>query len=486
MSSFRKMEFHPWSETFLIGVAIALSSQLYLNLFINNFRISASVIILPVLLLTLGRQLHTMPICAATGGIVFLFRLLILLLHGDVLGDSIFQVVPGALFYVVYGIIFKLSVSNKHIASLRKITGAVLCADFGANVIEFLLRCFLLKLPAPDFQELATLFFIAAIRTGIVAVILILDRQYRELQVRHEQERRYQKLFLMITGLKSELYLMRKNSEEIERIMGNAYRLHESVQKEALSRDVEKMTLEIARDVHEIKKDYVRIMQGIEETIGGDYEEERMHFHDILEILEATAHLSLQEKKVNIDLRFDCRDDFLTDAHYTLMTILKNLVSNSIEAIAEDRRQGWIFVREWHQGDEYIFEVRDNGPGIPEKNLKKIFRLGYSTKFDEKTGNIYRGVGLAGVKNAVEEQFGGKMSVQSDPGTLTIFQIRIPEHKLIHDADMVRAGESAASVTDTETAGKTISAGATAADQSGKTQREGSTGAVKRADLTSA
>ena len=67
---------------------------------------------------------------------MFLFRLLILLLHGDVLGDSILQVVPGALFYVVYGIIFKLSVSNKHIASLRKITGAVLCADFGAGPFQ--------------------------------------------------------------------------------------------------------------------------------------------------------------------------------------------------------------------------------------------------------------------------------------------------------------------------------------------------------------
>ena len=38
----------------LIGLIVALVSQLYWNIFINNFRISSSVIILPVLLMTLG------------------------------------------------------------------------------------------------------------------------------------------------------------------------------------------------------------------------------------------------------------------------------------------------------------------------------------------------------------------------------------------------------------------------------------------------
>ena len=39
----------------LIGLIVALVSQLYWNIFINNFRISSSVIILPVLLMTLGK-----------------------------------------------------------------------------------------------------------------------------------------------------------------------------------------------------------------------------------------------------------------------------------------------------------------------------------------------------------------------------------------------------------------------------------------------
>ena len=447
-----KMQFHPWRRTLAIGLVIAVSSQLYLNLFINNFRISISVVLLPILLMTLGLQLHTMPICASTALIVFLFRLCILLLRGDIPEDSALQVIPGALFYIFYGILFKLQIRNKHIATLRSVTMAVFFCDFCSNVLEFLLRCRLLGLPLPTSDELGTLLLIAVIRTGLAGGFLVLDREYRELQVRHEQERRYQKLFVMITGLKGELYLMRKNSEEIERIMGNAYRLHESVQRENLPPEVQQMSLDIARDVHEIKKDYFRIMQGIEETIGDDYEEETMRLSELLEILEGTAHQVLLEKKLDISLIFDCDTDFETDAHYSLMTILKNLVSNAIEAISDDRKKGTIFVIERMEEEEICFRIVDNGPGIPEKNLQKIFRMGYSTKFDGKTGNIYRGVGLVGVKNVLEEQFGGTIRVESDPGVRTVFEVRIPKKNLIRQKGRPESQKTDGSKTDSSKA----------------------------------
>ena len=107
------------------------------------------------------------------------------------------------------------------------------------------------------------------------------------------------------------------------------------------------------------------------------------------------------------------------------MTVLKNLVGNAIEAIEGDRRRGVIMVSERKYDGTYEFKVSDNGPGILPRKLGKIFRLGYSTKFDERTGNIYRGVGLAGVKNMVEDHFGGSIEVQSEPGN-TCFTVRIP------------------------------------------------------------
>ena len=66
----------------LIGAIVALVSQLYWNLFVYNFRISSSVIVLPVLLMTLGKNLSTTMTCSVTAVIVFLFRLTVAV-NGD-------------------------------------------------------------------------------------------------------------------------------------------------------------------------------------------------------------------------------------------------------------------------------------------------------------------------------------------------------------------------------------------------------------------
>lgn len=190
------------------------------------------------------------------------------------------------------------------------------------------------------------------------------------------------------------------------------------------------MALEIARDVHEIKKDYIRIIQGIEEEIDEEYDEEKMNFQDLLQILEASTYHMLAEKRLDVRLVYDCQDNFITKEHYILMAVLKNLVNNAIEAIETKEKSGTVCIAERKEGNDYIFEITDDGPGISERQLSNIFKMGYSTKFDEKTGNIYRGVGLVGVKNAVEEQFKGKIDVESETGKGTKFRIMIPAEML--------------------------------------------------------
>ena len=103
---------------------------------------------------------------------------------------------------------------------------------------------------------------------------------------------------------------------------------------------MQQMGLEIARDVHEIKKDYIRIIQGIEEAIEEESNEETMSLQDLLRILESSTYRTMAEKKLDIRLMFDCRDNFMTQEHYQLMTILKNLVGNAVEAIESTKKVG--------------------------------------------------------------------------------------------------------------------------------------------------
>ncbi|WP_294152001.1 HAMP domain-containing sensor histidine kinase [uncultured Clostridium sp.] len=426
-----EMNMKPWKRTLAIGVITALSSQLYWNVFVNNFRISTSVILLPVLIMTVGIQIHTRTICFVTACIVYVFRLVILLFQGMPLEPSLIQVLPGALFYICYGLIFKLQIKNKHIVQMERLIVAIFFCDFGSNVFEVSLQELLQQGALPALSVVKYLMMIAIIRTLFAAVALIGERQYRALLKKAEHENRYQRLFLMTTGLKNEIYLMHKNTEEIERVMSNAYRLYEkTLTMEELPKEMQQMALEIARDVHEIKKDYIRIIQGIEQEIDEDYDEEKMNFQDLLQILEASTYHMLAEKRLDVRLLYDCQENFVTKEHYILMAVLKNLVNNAIEAIETKGRSGTIRIAEKKEGDSYLFEVTDDGPGISERQLPNIFKMGYSTKFDEKTGNIYRGVGLVGVKNAVEEQFKGSIDVESSPGKGTKFRIVIPAEML--------------------------------------------------------
>ena len=155
-----------------------------------------------------------------------------------------------------------------------------------------------------------------------------------------------------------------------------------------------------------------------------------MKFSDILYILKDATYLMLEEKKLSIKLDFICNNDFLTHDHYEIINILKNLVTNAIEAIENDETGDTIVLEQSLVNDEYVFIVRDNGPGISKRHLPNIFKMGYSTKFDYVTGNIYRGVGLSGVKSTVEEHFGGTISVNSVYGEGTQFILRIPQRSI--------------------------------------------------------
>ena len=82
-------------------------------------------------------------------------------------------------------------------------------------------------------------------------------------------------------------------------------------------------------------------------------------------------------------------------------------------------------------------EVRDNGPGIDADDLETVFFEGYSTKFNPETGNVQRGLGLALIKDYVENLFHGEIHANSEKGRYTEFVISIPKRSFEEDKDEV-------------------------------------------------
>ena len=412
-----------WQRQLLIGILVALSGQLYLTLWAEGFRISAAVILFPTLLLIFMRDSHRPDTGLITGICVLCFRLVIDLIQGDPLLHALAVEYPGGVFYLCYDALLCLLIRDRRSVSPPRLWGALWLCDFCSNILNLVLSSHLR--PQSSFgSSLLSLAGLALFRSLAAWAIIWGIRGYRQLLIREEHERRYRRLFLMTASLKTELYFLKKDAEDIEAVMSNAYRLYERLEAEG-DQEQAALALAIARDVHEVKKDNLRIIRGLEENVAEAYDHQDMALQDLMNILTISTRQFLGVQRADIRLECRCQSDFSLREHYRLLSILKNLVTNAVEAIQAGSGRGLVLVETRTEGEDFLLTVSDNGPGIPPRAIKMLFQVGYSTKFNADTGNINRGVGLPAVQYIVEE-LGGSIRVDSQPGRGTVFQVRLP------------------------------------------------------------
>jgi signal transduction histidine kinase len=133
--------------------------------------------------------------------------------------------------------------------------------------------------------------------------------------------------------------------------------------------------------------------------------------HSLQDILKSVILDLTESKKVQIT-----NEDMEINCDFELMkVVLINLVVNAMQATGNE---GKIKITSEKTDDKIIIQVEDNGPGIPQDKLVKIFEPLYTTK-QEGTG-----LGLASCKSIIE-QHGGKISVNNNP---TRFIIKLPKN----------------------------------------------------------
>lgn len=118
---------------------------------------------------------------------------------------------------------------------------------------------------------------------------------------------------------------MKKDAENIEGIMTRAYRLYEQLGEQSCPEELRQLALSIARDVHEVKKDNLSIIRGIEGEVAGTGtdNDEQMWISDLFHILQDTMGHILGEEREKIAIQCHYETDFATEEHYRLMSILK-------------------------------------------------------------------------------------------------------------------------------------------------------------------
>jgi signal transduction histidine kinase len=110
-----------------------------------------------------------------------------------------------------------------------------------------------------------------------------------------------------------------------------------------------------------------------------------------------------------------------------IIQILVNLMKNGIEAMDEsvnpDRRMTIRTGVVTRSGKDYNFcEIVDNGPGIPDQTLKRLFEFGFTTKSQTKGG---QGVGLHFCRKTLESQ-GGYVDAGNAAGGGACFTFGLP------------------------------------------------------------
>jgi len=111
-------------------------------------------------------------------------------------------------------------------------------------------------------------------------------------------------------------------------------------------------------------------------------------------------------------------------ARMPLQQILMNLIGNAIKH--HDKKQGRIEVTVEGDGENYIFAVKDDGPGIPKQYHDTVFKMFQTLKpRDQVEGS---GMGLAIVRKNVE-LFGGTIELDSDGGRGAVFRLTWPKRQ---------------------------------------------------------
>ncbi len=178
--------------------------------------------------------------------------------------------------------------------------------------------------------------------------------------------------------------------------------------------------IEVRKDLEEIEKAAARcqriIKNLLEFTREGEIEKEKISLDEIVErtlpmlktaLRSHRLFLKLETKALKVDI-----------FPHLLQQVVFNLVNNSCQAMSQ---AGEINISTQQVAQDVILSISDSGPGIPPNIKDRIFEAFFTTK---KVGEG-TGLGLS-ISKTIIERCGGKISVHSELGHGTTFQIQIP------------------------------------------------------------
>lgn len=151
---------------------------------------------------------------------------------------------------------------------------------------------------------------------------------------------------------------------------------------------------------------------------------------DVVRTAVESIRAALRERRQTLDVLMPPQPLVVEVDPDRMDQVFVNLLNNAVKFTPE---QGHIWIKGTSEGNEVVVHVEDNGVGIAQDMLPRIFELFTqveSSRYESRGG---LGIGLSLVKDLVTLH-GGSVQVRSDgPGKGSEFTVRLPLKTVDHD-----------------------------------------------------
>jgi two-component system NtrC family sensor kinase len=180
------------------------------------------------------------------------------------------------------------------------------------------------------------------------------------------------------------------------------------------------------KDIDRIRQiiNHVRVFSRDQEIVVSEIVDVNEVIHDALSMMSRQYY----NQNVHISLNLSDEKCFTIGNKYRVEQVILNLLSNAKYAV--DERQKILNSRNYtksitissiNKGSEVVFEIEDNGTGIPKKNLSNIFDPFFTTK-DVEHGT---GLGLS-ISYGIIKEMKGQIMVDSQVNKYTRVSVTLP------------------------------------------------------------
>ncbi|MBW1812332.1 MAG: response regulator [Deltaproteobacteria bacterium] len=185
----------------------------------------------------------------------------------------------------------------------------------------------------------------------------------------------------------------------------------------SIRKDLELHVEKIEKSVYRVKKITHQLLGIVRKS---DFTISEIKLNELLKDTIELVQTEAQNKGVEVLLKTNTSNSSIWSDPYQLRQVIINLLNNAIHA---SKKGETITIALSQSSDGSEIEIQDQGAGIPDEHLAKIFEPFFSTK-EPGEGT---GLGLYVTRNIIEK-LEGMIDVKSSLGKGTAFRIVLPKY----------------------------------------------------------